>query len=294
MTLSGAPVAAASGITTTDVAVGDWTIRTHLAGDRSDPAILWLHGSGPGVSALSNWETLITTMPGYHHIAPDVLGFGDSSHPADLPLGVAASAAMRAEVMGRLLEVLGVATTHLVGNSMGGMISLLMLQARPERFDRVILMGSGGAPMTPTPDLIAMITYYDQPGDEAMRDLLGRFVFDAGLFGDEIGAIAADRAAVAGRDDVRRSHLRTFSPEGAPLVFSGEELADIGHDVLLVHGREDRIIPKQASYYLADALPQAQLHVLPHAGHWVQIEQTDRFRALAQQFLAGVGDGGSA
>ena len=37
---------------TSDVAVGDWTIRTHLAGDEESPAILWLHGSGPGVSAL--------------------------------------------------------------------------------------------------------------------------------------------------------------------------------------------------------------------------------------------------
>ncbi|MGE3812418.1 MAG: alpha/beta fold hydrolase [Candidatus Nanopelagicales bacterium] len=286
--------ATAATISTTDVAVGEWTIRTHLAGDPADPAILWLHGSGPGVSALSNWQTLITTMPGYRHIAPDVLGFGDSSHPHDLPLGVAGSAAMRAQAMSGLLDALGVPKAHLVGNSMGGMISLLMLQAEPERFDRVILMGSGGAPMTPTPDLIAMITYYDRAGDDAMRDLIGRFVFDTGLFGDEIGAIAADRAAVAGRDDVRRSHLRTFSPEGPPLVFAEKELARITHEVLLVHGREDRIIPKQATFYLADALPNAQLHVLPHAGHWVQIEQTERFRALAQQFLAGTADGGAA
>ncbi len=294
MSLAGAPLATDSTITTTDVVVGEWTIRTHLAGDPADPAILWLHGSGPGVSALSNWRTLITTMPGYHHIAPDVLGFGDSSHPAELPLGVAGSAALRAQAMSQLLDALDVTTTHLVGNSMGGMISLLMLAAQPERFDRVILMGSGGAPMTPTPDLIAMITYYDDPGDDAMRELIGRFVFDTGMFGDEIGSIAADRAAVAGRDDVRRSHLRTFSPEGPPLVFSEEALSGIAHEVLLVHGREDRIIPKQASYYLADALPNAQLHVLPHAGHWVQIEQTDRFRALAQQFLAGAGDGGAS
>lgn len=294
MTLTGASAATAPAITTSDVAVGEWTIRTHLAGDPADPAILWLHGSGPGVSALSNWEPLITTMPGYRHIAPDVLGFGDSSHPDDLPLGVAGSAAMRAEAMGGLLDELHVPRAHVVGNSMGGMISLLMLQARPERFDRVILMGSGGAPMTPTPDLLAMITYYDDPGDDAMRDLIGRFVYDTGLFGDEIGAIAADRAAVAGRDDVRRSHLRTFSPEGPPLVFTEESLAGIGHQVLLVHGREDRIIPKQASYYLAEAIPQAQLHVFPHAGHWAQIEQTDRFRALAQQFLAGTADGSAA
>jgi 2-hydroxymuconate-semialdehyde hydrolase len=234
---------------------------------------------------------MITSMPGYRHIAPDVLGFGDSSHPQDLPLGVAASAAMRARAMRELLDALGVDRTHLVGNSMGGMISLLMLLEDPGRYDRVILMGSGGAPMTPSPDLIAMITYYNEPSAEAMLDLLGRFMFDTGQFGTQIDRIAEDRSVFAAREDIRRSHLRTFSPEGSPLVFSEDDLAAIPNEVLLVHGREDRIIPKESSYYLAQNLPNAQLHVLPHAGHWVQIEQVDRFRALATMFLDETTDG---
>lgn len=272
-------------LTTTDVPIGDWTIRTHEAGDRDGPTILWLHGSGPGATALSNWQTLITTMPGYHHVAPDVLGFGDSSHPEDLPLGVAGSATTRAQSMLGLLDTLGISRTHLVGNSMGGMIAVLMLQEQPHRFDRAILMGSAGAPIEPTADLIKMITYYDNPSPESMLGLMGRFLHDAGLYGDRIHQIAADRAALAAREDVRRSHLRTFSPDGPLLVFSAETLIGIDHEVLLVHGREDRIIRKESSAYLAELLPNAQLHVLPHAGHWVQIEQVDRFRALATQFL---------
>ncbi|MCB0893785.1 MAG: alpha/beta fold hydrolase [Nocardioidaceae bacterium] len=273
-------------LTTTDVPVGDWTIRTHQAGDPADPTILWLHGSGPGVTALSNWHGLITTMPGYHHVAPDVLGFGDSSHPDDLPLGVAGSAAMRAQAMLGLLDTLGVTRTHLVGNSMGGMVALLLVQEQPDRIDRVILMGSAGAPIEPTADLIKMITYYDDPSPEAMLDLMGRFLHDPGLYGDRIDEIAADRAEVAAREDIRRSHLRTFSPDGPLLVFPVEALTAIEHEVLLVHGREDRIIRKESSHYLADLIPNAQLHVLPHAGHWVQIEQADRFRALATGFLS--------
>lgn len=272
-------------LTTTDVPVGEWTIHTHQAGDPADPTILWLHGSGPGVSALSNWAALITTMPGYHHVAPDVLGFGDSSHPEDLPLGVAGSAAARAEAMLGLLDALGVGRAHVVGNSMGGMIALLLVQRAPERFDRVVLMGSAGAPIEPTADLIKMITYYDDPSPEAMLDLMGRFLHDTGLYGDQIDQVAADRAEVAAREDVRRSHLRTFSPDGPLLVFPVEDLVAIEHEVLLVHGREDRIIRKESSYYLAELLPHAQLHVLPDAGHWVQIEQVDRFRSLATLFL---------
>lgn len=272
-------------ITTTDIQVGDWHLHTHQAGNPEDPAVLWLHGSGPGVSARSNWEALITSMPGYRHIAPDLLGFGESSHPEDLPEGVGASARLRAQAILQLLDVLGVDRTHVVGNSMGGMITLLMLEDRPELFDRVILMGSGGAPIPPTPDLIRMVRYYEEPTADAMLDLLGRFVYDTGGFGDSIRQIAADRAVFAGRADIRRSHERTFTPEAEPLWFPGEALAGIKHEVLVVHGREDRIIPVEASYHLARHLPNAQLHVLPHAGHWVQIEQVSRFRELARLFL---------
>lgn len=272
-------------VTTSDVTVGDWTIRTHQAGDPADPAILWLHGSGPGVSALSNWQELLTTMPGYHHVAPDVLGFGDSSHPEDLPLGVADSAALRARATLGLLDALGIASAHVVGNSMGGMIALLLVQQQPDRVDRLILMGSAGAPIEPTADLITMITYYDDPSAESMLDLMERFLHDPGLYGDHIDQIAAQRADYAAREDIRRSHLRTFSPDGPLLVFPVDGLAAIQHEVLVVHGREDRIIRKESSFYLAEHLPNAQLHVLPHAGHWVQIEQVDRFRALATQFL---------
>ena len=56
--------------------------------------------------------------------------------------------------------------------------------------------------------------------------------------------IAADRAEVAAREDIRRSHLRTFSPDGLLLVFPCRGLTAIEHEVLLVHGREDRIIRK--------------------------------------------------
>lgn len=270
---------------TTDVDLGRWVLRTHQVGDPTDPTILWLHGSGPGVSALSNWEGILGRLPGYHHVAPDLLGFGESSHPADLPLGVAHSAEERANAILQLLDVLGIQRTHVVGNSMGGMVSLLLLTAQPDRFDRAILMGSGGAPMTPTPDLLAMVKYYDDPTPEAMLSLIKAFLFDTSRYGDAIEQIATDRARYAARPDISRSHERTFSPQGPPLVFTAQQLAGIHHEVLLLHGREDRIIPLAASHHLAQHLPNAQLHVLPHTGHWVQIEQADRFIALAQLFL---------
>jgi 2-hydroxymuconate-semialdehyde hydrolase len=275
---------------TRDIAVTvdgvSYTLHTHEIGAGADPAIVWLHGSGPGVSAWSNWERLITgLLPGYHHVAPDMVGFGDSTHPENPPRGIRAYAELRAQTLFALLDALGLERVHVVGNSMGGMIALRMLQLRPERFDRVALMGSGGAPSTPTPALIQMVRFYDNPTPAGMKDLLQVFLCDTTVFAGRIDEIAENRVAVAIRPEVERSHKATFDLGGAPLSFSETELAQITHETLVLHGREDQVIPVTASYYIAASLPNAQLHVLPHAGHWVQIEQAERFAAQAEIFF---------
>lgn len=268
-----------------DLEVDGLTVRLHTAGSPDDQPILWLHGSGPGVSALSNWQALMSTMPGYHHIAPDILGFGSSSYPDPAPQGIPASADFRADNVLSLLRQLGIGRTHVVGNSMGGMITVKLLQKRPDTFGRVILMGSGGSPIEPTEDLVSMVTFYDDPTPVRMSDLIGRFVYDLSMFGDTVDEIATDRVGVAVQPEVRRAHLATFNPEPGPLVYSPEELQAIAHEVLVVHGREDRMIPVQAAHYFSQHLPNAQLHVFPHAGHWVQIEEVERFRTQATAFF---------
>ncbi|MBM7458907.1 alpha/beta fold hydrolase [Rhodococcus coprophilus] len=273
-------------ITTRDVQAEAWRLNVLEAGDTEAPAILWLHGSGPGVSARSNWAELVETMPDYHHIAPDVLGFADSEHPEDLPAGVGASSVTRVDSLFALLDALDVHKTHVVGNSLGGMLAMLMLQRKPERFDRVILMGSAGAPLPPSENLIKMVLYYTNESPDAMENLLQHFMHDTSSFGDTLREVAKERAEFAARSDIRRSHERTFTPEPTPLFFTAEQLGEVDHEVLVVHGREDSIISVDASYYYAKHLPNAQLHVLPHAGHWVQIEQASRFRALAELFLS--------
>lgn len=58
----------------------------------------------------------------------------------------------------------------------------------------------------------------------------------------------------------------------------------------MLHGREDRIIPLATSLTLADWIPNSQLHVFGHCGHWTQIEHAARFNCLVADFLAE-GDG---
>ena len=58
------------------------------------------------------------------------------------------------------------------------------------------------------------------------------------------------------------------------------------HETLIVHGREDQVIPLQTSLTLSQWIPNSQLHVFGHCGHWTQIEHADRFARLVEDFLA--------
>lgn len=276
-------------ITSYPITIGDQMLQVNESGDRESPAVLFLHGSGPGATGLSNWEQVITDLAGsFHCIAPDMIGFGDSSHPEEPPQGMAAFNELRVEALLGLIDVLGLERVHVVGNSMGGQLAVLMALAAPERIGKLLLMGSGGAPTTTvSPGLAHLRQFYDEPTAQSLRGLLTEFVCDLEPLSGTIDAVVKDRMAYIVREDVSRSHRASFNPAAPRRVFTPEELAGISHPTLVLHGREDRIIPLEASHYFADNLPNANLFVIANCGHWTQIEHRDTFETLLERFIAG-------
>ncbi len=61
------------------------------------------------------------------------------------------------------------------------------------------------------------------------------------------------------------------------------------HPVLLVHGRDDGIIPLETSLYLLERLPNVQMHVFGQCRHWIMIEHAAAFNQLLADFLEGGG-----
>jgi pimeloyl-ACP methyl ester carboxylesterase len=59
----------------------------------------------------------------------------------------------------------------------------------------------------------------------------------------------------------------------------------IAAPTLIVHGREDQVIPLQNAHDLLQAIPDAQLHVFGRCGHWTQLEHADAFNELVTRFL---------
>jgi 2-hydroxymuconate-semialdehyde hydrolase len=269
------------------VAVNEYEFELAESGTPSATAIVLLHGSGPGATGLSNWERVLEDLGReYYCIAPDVIGFGDSTHPNPPPQGIGPFTELRVQTLIGLLHELGIQHATLVGNSMGGMWSLGIVQAAPELVDRIVLMGSGGAPIPPGPELHRLVNFYDDPTTEAMTAMMAAFVYDPESFGDRLSEIADTRTPRAVRPEVRRSHLATFDLTN-PIGFSDEFLASIEQDVLIIHGRDDHMVTFEAGVYFFQHIPNARLYGIGKCGHWTQIEHHEFFVGAVRGFVEG-------
>lgn len=267
-------------------------LPTHFYRAGRGESIIFLHGSGPGVTAWANWRyTLPVLADQYDCIAPELWGFARSGHPDPPPVGARAWLEMWVEQIIGLMNYLGIDRAHLVGNSRGGIVALHLIHRYGERFKKVVLMGTGAAPYRITPQLEAAWGFYDNPTAERLAEIMRWFVYDPTTVGGDLEIIARDRLQAALDPKIRRSYEAMFPPPRQrnvdDVVLPEETYKRIEHPILLVHGRDDIVVPLETSLWLLQRLPHAQLHVFSQCGHWVQIEKRQQFVALIRSFLEG-------
>ena len=103
-------------------------------GESNLETVIFLHGSGPGATSETNWRDILPALTdGYHVIAPDMYGFGNTKHPETPPKSFWEWTNCRVEQVLELMDHLKIDTAKLVGNSMGGYVSLNLVMTAPER-----------------------------------------------------------------------------------------------------------------------------------------------------------------
>lgn len=262
------------------VAAGITTNYLH-AGDVAAPPVLLLHGSGPGVTAYANWRLTVPALATrLRVVAPDLVGFGFTERPEGVRYGMETWVD---QAVG-LLDALGIERASIVGNSFGGGLALRLAARHPDRVHRLVLMGSMGVPFPITDGLDRVWGY--EPSIEDMKALIGLFAYSREIVTDEL-------AEVRYRASVQPGFQEAFSAMfPAPrqrwvesMVTPADEIAALPHRTLVVHGRDDQVIPLENALQLLRTVPDVRLHVFGRCGHWTQIEHAEEFNRLVLDFL---------
>ena len=258
-------------------------IRTNYLedGKDSDPTVLLVHGSGPGVTSYANWRLVIPSLAeNFHVVAPDMVGFGYS----DRPDGVQYSLDTWADQTVGLMDALGIEKAHLVGNSFGGGIGLRIATKHPDRIDKLVLMGSMGVPFQITEGLDAVWGY--EPSFENMRKVLDFFAYSRELVNDELAQVRYEGSTQPGFQEAFSAMFPAPRQRWVDAMCTPEdEIRKLPHRTLIIHGREDQVIPVETSLRLMELIDNADLSVYSHCGHWSMIERTADFnRALTEFF----------
>ncbi len=258
-------------------------IQTHYHEAGQGEPLLLIHGSGPGVSAWANWRLAFPALSEHFHLyAPDVVGFGYTERQE----GQEYSIDVWVNHMIDFIEAIGERKVSIIGNSFGGAIALNLVNRLPDLVNKVVLMGSVGNQSIISDELDAVWGY--TPSFENMKKLIKTFAYDqSSAENDDLVEMRYQASIQEGFQEAfssmfpapRQRHLDT-------MALTDDQLKSIDKPVLLIHGREDRVIPlERTSWKIAQLIPNAELHVFPHCGHWVQIEKTQEFIAQVIGFL---------
>lgn len=247
--------------------------------------LICIHGGGPGASGISNYRRNIGPFAagGRRVIIPDLPGYGDS--PSQ-PTADAIYEGFADNILG-LMDALGIEKASFVGNSLGGGTTISLALRHPQRVNRMILMGPGGGYSLsphPTEGLLRMVHFYEGEGPtrEKLDRVLDLLVFDRSLITPDL---AEERYKACVRPDTMANPPLRGRGANPKDDLWRQPLNELEHRTLIIWGREDRVLSFDNALVFLKAIPNAELHVFPRTGHWVQWERADQFNAMVNAFL---------
>lgn len=274
------------------VQVGHRKIFVTEAGAGS-PVVL-LHGGGAGATGVSNFSRNIEALAAHHRvIVPDMPGYGQSSKGIDAadPFGDLAM------FVRGLLDALGIDKAHLVGNSYGGAAALRCALDRPDKVDKLVLMGPGGIGTTrakPTAGLSHLLSYYtgEGPSREKVETFIRTYlVYDGASVPDDLVDLRYE--ASIDPEVIADPPLRRPSGKGAlrtilKMDFTRDRrLSRLQAPTLVLWGAADKVNRPNGGQMLLDRIPECTLHVEARTGHWFQWERPELFNRMTLEFLGG-------
>jgi pimeloyl-ACP methyl ester carboxylesterase len=266
--------------------VGD--IHYHEAGE--GPALVLLHGSGPGVTGWANFQNNLPVFAkDFRCFILDLPGYGKSAPVAGMPMQVCADAVIR------FLDGLGIAKAHIIGNSLGGMVGSMVAAQHAARIDKFVTIGGVGYGLFnafPNEGINLLVDFIENPTREGLVRWLHSMVYDKSIVTDELIEGRMKQALdPTTYETSKKLYSRaamdaiTAMTEGPHAAATFAHLAQIQAPTLIAWGRDDRVSSMDRAFVAMRMIPNAELHVFPKCGHWAMIERKAEFENVTLAFL---------
>ncbi len=238
--------------------------------------LLFIHGFPLSRQA---WSRQVEAFkPQYRVIALDLRGFGRSS----ATLGPVSMRQYADDIL-TLLQQLGLGPVILVGHSMGGYIALAFAKAYPKLLRGLVLVSTRAGADSPevaerrraTADAVRL-----QGASVVVNAMLPTMLAESNVDEGMAGSVRSFMAS-AGAEGIISALLGMAERPDAT-----EWLGEIRVATLVIAGADDQVIPIRESEVLVQTLPDAQLKIIPKAGHLVAFEQSSAFNEAMQGWLS--------
>jgi pimeloyl-ACP methyl ester carboxylesterase len=249
------------------------------ADEGDGPAVVLLHGF-PTSSHL--WRDLVPILaPRFRAIAPDLLGYGDSSRPPDPEsLTIRAQGAAVRELVHRL----GIEEFAAVGHDIGGGVAQLL--ALEGGVETVVLVDAVSFDSWPIEAVRMIQAAEPDQADREMAEGIVGVALDTGMSRpDQLAPEDREEYLRPWRDDPASLLRAARGIDGVGLAGTEGRLADLDARVLVVWGEDDPFQPAELGERLGQVMPGATVAVLPECSHFVTEDAPEAVLPLISEYL---------
>ncbi len=278
-------------ITSARRTVGGYGIHYLEAG--TGPPVVLLHGFAV---SCAYWRPTLEVLAraGYHAVAMDVLGFGESEKSHDAPY----SLRLYADLAVGLLDALGLQDAAFVGHSFGGKLAIATALFHPQRVSKLVPIDNDG--FTPLTSQF-MRKLVELP---KMREFLLWVVARRPVARKQLYMAFYEPEKYVTTELIEEAHRALYLPDNRAVLLQMSHHADeidfqqsglrlrlheLQCPTLIVWGAEDRIFPASCAEAALREIPGARLVVIPRCGHFPHVEAFRAFHGVLLGFLAGTG-----
>ncbi len=269
------------------VEINDLSVHYKTTGQR-EPVFVLLHGFG---ASLYSWNAVMGPLGDLGTvIAYDRPAFGLTERPLEWEGESPYSPQAQVDLLLGLLDRFGVEQAILVGNSAGGTVAMNFTLQHPDRVRALILVdpavyGGGGAPagirwLLRTPQMRHLGPLIARQIQTRGPELIKLAWYDPTRITEE--TLALYKKPLQAENWDRALWELTVASQESELA---DHLYEFTLPVLVITGEADKIVPTEQSIRLAQELPNAELVVIPQAGHLPHEEQPDAFVQAVKLFV---------